>query len=271
MNSLLKNKGFILAAVIFFELWFLLIIPDLFWYFLIVLVLTLILGLKIYCRISTKELKSNAHFFILPTFFILGVAFFTLTSLNRVFQAFFITGASLLVYFLAKAINFTKERGDLVLLSIRNFFFSITFLTVFLISVILINLQFFLGIGLPFVLVSLFIVIFLLTFSLVLQIKILSVESLIYITIICFIFIEVILATSFWNINYPPNVFKSSLGIWGIPLSALIGVIIYYFLWGLSFHKLKRTLTKRIILEYSIISGVILLILLLTSRWLPHV
>ncbi len=271
MTNILKNKAFILSSVIFFELWLLLIIPTLFWYLIIVLVLTLILGLKFYCQLNWRKSPECVHFLILPTFFISGSAFFIFTSLNRVFQAFFITGISVVIYFLARTIDFTKERKKPMLLSTRNFFFSITFFTVFLISVILINLQFFLSIGLPLVLVSLFTIIFLLTFSLVWQNRMLSVESLIYITAISFIEVEIVLATSFWNINYPPNVFKSSFGIWGIPLVALIITVIYYFLWGLSFHKLKGSLTKSIILEYSIISGVILLILLFTSKWLPYV
>lgn len=271
MINILKNKGFILAATVFFELWSLLIFPYLFWHLLVFLFLTLILGLKIYCDLNWQELLRNTLFLTLPTFFILGVAFFIFTSLNRVFQALFIVLASALVYFLLKAIKFTMERGEPILLSVRNLFFSVTLLTTFLISVIIINLQFFLPIGLSFVLVSLFLVVFILTISLIWQSKMLSRESLVYITAIGLIEIEVVFATSFWNVNYPPNSFKSSFGIWGIPLSALIFTITYYFLWGISFHKLKGSLTKRIILEYSIISGTLLLILLLTSRWLPHV
>lgn len=80
---------------------------------------------------------------------------------------------------------------------------------------------------------------------------------------------EIAWVSSFWIVNYPVvgNIEKSYIG--GTPLPALLISIIFYFIWGIISHKVDRSLDRKILNEYILITIIFIFVLFLSARWLP--
>jgi hypothetical protein len=80
---------------------------------------------------------------------------------------------------------------------------------------------------------------------------------------------EIAWVSSFWIVNYPVvgNIEKSYIG--GTPLPALLISIIFYFIWGVISHKVDRSLDRKILNEYILITIIFIFVLFLSARWLP--
>jgi hypothetical protein len=75
--------------------------------------------------------------------------------------------------------------------------------------------------------------------------------------------------SSFWIVNYPVIGVREKANLGGTPLPAIYLTIVFYFLWGIIFHKLDGSLTRRVLTEYIIITLVFITVLLATAKWLP--
>lgn len=80
---------------------------------------------------------------------------------------------------------------------------------------------------------------------------------------------EVAWISSVWIVNYPVISVEEKATLGGTPLPAILLTIVFYFLWGIIFHKLDRSLTRRVLTEYILISIIFIAVLLATARWLP--
>jgi hypothetical protein len=80
---------------------------------------------------------------------------------------------------------------------------------------------------------------------------------------------EVAWVSSIWIVNYPVFAVAEKANLGGTPLPAILLTIVFYFLWGIIFHKLDGSLTRRVLTEYIIISAVFIAVLLISARWLP--
>lgn len=80
---------------------------------------------------------------------------------------------------------------------------------------------------------------------------------------------EIAWVSSFWIVNYPVvgNIEKSYIG--GTPLPALLISIIFYFIWGIISHKVDKSLDRKILNEYILITIIFIFVLFLSARWLP--
>lgn len=75
--------------------------------------------------------------------------------------------------------------------------------------------------------------------------------------------------SSFWIVNYPVIAIQEKANLGGTPLPAILLTIVFYFLWGIIFHKLDGSLTRRVLTEYIIITLLFITVLLATAKWLP--
>jgi hypothetical protein len=80
---------------------------------------------------------------------------------------------------------------------------------------------------------------------------------------------EVAWISSLWIVNYPVMAISEKANLGATPLPATLLTIIFYFLWGIIFHKLDGSLTRRVLSEYTLIAFLFIAVLLATARWLP--
>lgn len=91
-------------------------------------------------------------------------------------------------------------------------------------------------------------------------------SSLLYSLAIAFGFTQILWISSFWLISYPASIRITNIGV---PLPAIFGTIFFYLFWGLSHHRLETSLSRRVLWEYILISGLFVTILFATAKWLP--
>lgn len=80
---------------------------------------------------------------------------------------------------------------------------------------------------------------------------------------------EVAWVSSLWIVNYPVISTQEKANLGGTPLPAVLLTVVFYFLWGIIFHKLDGSLTRRVLTEYIFVTVLFVVVLLLTARWLP--
>lgn len=81
---------------------------------------------------------------------------------------------------------------------------------------------------------------------------------------------EIAWVASIWIVNYPVIAVSEKANLGATPLPAILLTIVFYFLWGIIFHKLDGSLTRRVLTEYILITIVFVIVLLVTARWLPN-
>lgn len=253
------KKLFLLPSLFFFFLWSFLIFPSYFWVLLALLIFSLVLGIKLIYQFNLKDFK----LFFLPLALGLGGPFFFLLIPNRIFQALFSLLLAVVLFFLLETLEKIKENPVLVFQSTRNLLWAISFLAAFLDVLFLYNLRTFL----PLSLIMVFNFLLFLCFNYILFWLENNISALtwLYNFIISFILTQILWIADFWNVFWQKENFQTLN--YGIPLSALIVIIFYYCFWGLTFHHFSKDLNKKIVLEYLILSTVIILSLLITTRW----
>lgn len=98
-----------------------------------------------------------------------------------------------------------------------------------------------------------------------------EVKSLGYVTMLAFCAAEVVWALSYWMTRYNFIFRPDGTGepLIGIPLSSILLLIsIGYFGWGVIFHRLTNTLTRKILYEYLGIAITFIIFILLTTRYI---
>lgn len=217
-------------------------------------------------KFNLEEIKKNWLFILMPLLYFVSTIFFMNSIKNIVLQVLLLGAYVISNYFLIRHIDFIRIEKEESPTSSRNIVNMILLLMVFLTTVDLLNAYIFYKLPLILFLVLVFISVSFITYFLFLQYKILERKSMIHIFFSAFAVTEIIWLGSFWLVNYP----ASKIGELGIPVLAVISVVSYYTFWGISHHKLTNTLTKKVLTEYIMISVVLILIILFTTKWIPE-
>jgi len=260
-----QNSLLTYSSAFFILLWFLILFPKFFWVFTFIIVFTAAFIANHFIEVKLQE-RQSFYYLVLPIFYALGLCTFIVSS-GRFLQILSIIGGSLLFYLLVQALVIFKNSRSVVAQGVKNLLTSGSILTVFFMSVFTIGLS--LHYKFPF-----FISLILLGISTVILSSFLfwhhhisSSRSIIFSLTLGFLAAEIAYIMRFWNITYPFYNLKITTGIWGVPLIALLVLIIYYFFWGISFHYLEEDLNRKHIIEYLLITAVTLGFILSTAKW----
>ncbi|MCL4387113.1 MAG: hypothetical protein M1355_03665 [Patescibacteria group bacterium] len=265
MKFKIKDKELVLLGAQILFLSALFIFNSYFWLFFLVNIVIVLVGSYLILDVKRENLKSYLVYLAMPLLYFLGSIFF----LNTI-KSFLLQGGILLFYVISNLIFIInikrlRQKKEEVLVTSRNIISMISLIIVFLLATDIINAYMFYKLPGFFFLLIIFGAIALITYFLLIIYELLSEDTLPYIYLISFLIMEIAWAGSFWLVNYP----KSKIGELGVPLTAIIILIFYYNFWGVAQHKLMGTLTKKVLTEYVAIAGIIIAILLVTTKWLP--
>lgn len=261
-----KEKEGIFSVILFVEFLLLYNFISKFWIFFAFILITLIFGvIKILeLKVNKETILKNIHFFILPIMYFLGVIFFLPVIQNKFIQTVLLAVYSLSNLFLYEGIRKLKSYRDRPLIISRNIVSMIGLVVVFLLITDITNAITFYNLPIYFMMILIFISVWLVTYFLYWQYRDIEKDSLIYISLISFVVMELSWASSFWITSYPSYI----IGTLGVPVFAIISLIVYYCFWGIAHHKIENNLTKKVLLEYLMISISIIAIILLTTNWI---
>jgi hypothetical protein len=82
---------------------------------------------------------------------------------------------------------------------------------------------------------------------------------------------EMALISLVWIVNYPVYTVTERGNLSGLPLPAILLTIVFYFVWGVFSHKIDKSLTRRVIIEYVLLTLVFVFVLLFTAKWIPAI
>jgi len=262
----LSEKEVILVTVLFAEFILLFNYSSKFWLTFILMIATLTYGMINILNLKSKEkIIRGIHFFALPIFYFLGVFFFLSLIKVRVLQILAITLYSISNVFLLRSIRRIKRSRENPLIVSRNIISLIGLITIFFVetdivnAVILFKLPIYLG------MVVIFASVWVISYFLYWQYRDIETDSTIFITLISFVMVEIFWAGSFWITSYP----TFEAGTLGVSVISIISTVVYYCFWGIAHYKLENGLTKNILIEYIMISLLILSIIFFTANWLP--
>lgn len=246
-------------------------------YFLVLLGIILLVIWKSYFGVALllrKSVTENAKFLILPTLFNFGLAFLLITFFDINFKYLFLFIGFVANFYIYQALKRVQNLQDKASIFYRNVLISTSFVSV-LFSVAAI-FRFYVSFSISDVRVPLSLVVLLVTLIFYLVSYFLSWQNGVdikkfqpYLLVTALLAAEITLVSLVWIINYPVyTVFeKGNLG--GIPFPAVLLTIVFYFIWGVFSHKIDKTLTREVIIEYVLFSILFLSVLFITAKWLP--
>lgn len=262
----LSEKEVILVTVLFAEFILLFNYSSKFWLTFAFMIATLIYGVTNILNLKSKEKIINGlHFFALPIFYFLGVFFFLSLIKVRVLQIVAITLYSVSNVFLLRSIRRIKRSRENPLVVSRNIISLIGLITIFLVETDIVNAMILFKLPIYLGMAAVFTSVWAISYFLYWQYRDIENDSTIFITLISFVMAEIFWAGNFWITSYP----TFEIGTLGVPVLSITSTVVYYCFWGIAHHKLENGLTKKILLEYIMISLLILSIILFTSNWLP--
>lgn len=264
----LKDKEVFLAIALFVEFIFMYRAMTSFWLVFIAMLITIIFGTVsiLGVKFSLKNIMKNIHFFILPLSYFLGAIYFLSIVETRFIQYPLIIAFTVTNIPLYKGLKkLSTSRGKPLVIS-RNMISMISLITIFLLLTDIINATIFYKLPVYVMMALGFASVWLVTYFLYWQYRDIEKDSFIYINVISLILMEILWAGSFWITSYP----SFELGGLGVPVFAIIGLVTFYSFWGIAHHKLEDNLTKKVLLEYIMISGIIIAIILFTTNWIPE-
>lgn len=219
---------------------------------------------------NVAKVREGIGYYILPVLYLLSASYFfaALSTLNegmfgKVLVALSISlPTALIVTVLTKNKNFNLAR--------YNFLFSASLVTYFFSSFTLANAYW----ADPSIITQLLLVVgsaalSWLIFYELFWLKKAHRDSLVAVSVLSMLAAEVAWAGSYWMIHYN-FVFRGSdtEPLLGIPVTSLLLLIsVGYFAWGLIFHRLTTTLTRKIFYEYLTATILIIGIILITTRY----
>lgn len=276
-NIKIKRKSFLITFIIFLGLQILIIRPNLFFWLFPVLSFILWLGIFWVCKNIRIIFSSGRSFFagiklpfqinsfhllILPTMLLWGSIlnnhfFFQDLSLKQdqivILKQIVIFVSAILFYILIFKLDYNIQSLSILyqnVINIANFF------TIFLWYSLI--FYFYLYFGWPkwAVILSVFIISFLIIYQALLKKNIPSVVSWVYILMTVLILSEISWVVSFWPVGYL--------------IGGMVILTCFYVVWGLIQDHIDNKLELKIILEYLAIAFIILAIVLGTTRWIPY-
>lgn len=278
MNKL-TIKSLYSTATIGVSYLFALVFPSLFVYAVILMAISNIIVWKFFFDIELKpqSIVDKSIFLILPMIFNVGSLYLT----TIFFQTFLKVAVSLIFvganYFLWLSLRKVHNLSDRAAIFHRNILIVISFMSVFLGSTTIFRLYMLLStsanllIYQAILVVLVFLLFYLISSFLTWEngadedVKKLKPYNIVN----SLLGAEVAWISSLWIVNYPVIAVQEKANLGGTPLPAILLTIVFYFLWGIIFHKLDHSLTRRVLTEYIFIAALFILVLLVTARWLP--
>ncbi|OGY49747.1 MAG: hypothetical protein A3B89_02340 [Candidatus Buchananbacteria bacterium RIFCSPHIGHO2_02_FULL_40_13] len=223
-----------------------------FWPFLILLLFNALYFLSIFF----KKRKNEALIFLWHSSILLSIGLaYPLILGSQLFINLFIV-IWLLVYlvYLESTFHYFYGTKKILLMDLKNVLAYVDLLTIFFLSVFLINLYVFVNLAAWLVLLVVFSSAFWLIFS---QLKINQIAirpGLVYALVLSLLLTEVLLADLFLSVSFY--------------VSAVLIALLYYLLVSLSILNLQGSLTRGLAIRYLVFTLAIILIVALTSQWL---
>ncbi len=281
-NSKMNNsqkKSIIFALIIFILQLSVVNWPGLILLGITLIFLAIVASLKIFFKVKykLKPLLAETRLIFLPLLFNIGGILY-IQSLSIVSIKYIVLVAfAVMNYFLFIALKRVSNLGERAAKNQRNLLVSVGILSVFFTLSTLYKLYITNSvnsdIGVPLVLIIFLtgVIFFLVSYFLAWENGINQRKFLPYNVVIALMGMEVAWVSSIWIINYPIYSSYEKASLLGIPLPAIILPIIFYFTWGIVSHKADKSLTKNVIIEYTVFTILFLAILFVSARWLPQV
>jgi len=278
MNKI-AQKSLISSLVIAVPYILVIFSPNIFMYAMFLLIVSIVIAwaYTFGVRFKLASLREKLKFLILPLIFNIGAVYLTTIFFQDFVKIIIAAIVAIANYFLwtslAKVYNLTSR----VALFHRNILIVISFMTVFLGSTTVFRLYMLFS-------TSKSIVYFQLLLTLLIFGLFYSISSFLtrvngadedvkklrpYNVVNSLLGAEIAWVGSLWIINYPVIAIQEKANLGGTPLPAILLTIIFYFLWGIIFHKLDKSLTRRVLTEYIFVAILFISVLLATARWLP--
>lgn len=261
-----NDKELALTFVLFAEFVLMYFVKDRFWIIFLLMTITMLYGIsKILTLKGFGEYLKNWHLLAFPFLYLTGAIFFLSLLRNVYFQIVTLVMFTISSRFLFGAMRKLVARREKPLLASKNLVSMIGLLVIFLLLTDITNVAIILKFSVYLLMVLVFFAVMAVSYFLYWQYRDVDRNSFLYISLISFVLTEISWASSFWIVSYP----SFEIGTLGVPVFALISLIVYYCFWGIAHHKLDESLTKKILLEYAMISGIIIAIILFTADWMP--
>lgn len=245
-----------------------LLFSSLFWLLFITNILLLIISIFWIFEVkpTKEEIKKDFVYFLMPVIYFSSVIFFLNCIKTFLLQLLLLIFYIVSNYIFINNIVAVRENSEDCSISSRNMVSMITFMMLFLVLVDFTNAFIFYKIPQFIFLTAAFIIIGVIAYFHFLQYELWDKKTRLFTYLISFVMVQTLWVGTFWTVNYP----FSKIGEIGIPLIAILSLVVYYTVWGISHHKLTNTLTKKVLTEYLMIAGMIIFILLVTTRWIPQ-
>lgn len=263
----LSEKEIFLVTVLFAEFILIFNYSSKFWIIFVVMIITLAYGTANILDLRGREkIIAGLHFFAVPMFYFLGTFFFLSIVKARVLQIAVIALYSISNVFLLRSIRRLKRSRENPLIVSRNIVSLVGLITIFLVETNIVNALIFYKLPIYLGVIVIFASVWMISYFLYWQYRDIETDSIVFITLISFVMSEIFWAGSFWITSYP----SFETGTLGVPVLSIVSTVVYYCFWGIAHHRLENGLTKKILLEYIMISLLILSIILFTTSWLPQ-
>lgn len=276
MNDIQK-KSIIISTLLLINYYLVSSYQSLFFYLFLGLMI-LVVGFSLYffnIKWKKDQILEEGKFLILPILFNLGSVFYIASLFQPVTRFAFSLLVAIANYYLFIAIKKVQNLEERAAIFQRNILVSLSFVTLLLTLsaifrwyVLLTNTAIY--IYLPILLVVLVgLIFYFLSYFLAWENGINLKKFLPYNLVNTFLAAQITLISIIWIVNYPvfSTLEKSNLG--GLPLPAIYLTITFYFIWGIISHKMDKSLSRKVMTEYVIITLLFLLVLITSARWLP--
>lgn len=226
-------------------------------------------------KFEKDTLVANSKFLLLALLFNLAALSYLSYIYLDLVRALLTMLALLLNYYIFVSLRRVKNLGERASIFFRNVLIATSFLTLFMSLSTLFRILMLAGsTGLEswarvLVVVSVFGIVYFLTYFLSWENGALDSRYRLYGLVCALLCSELAWVSSIWIVNYPVIGTEEKASLGGTPLPAIMITIVYYFLWGLIYHKLEKNLTRKVLVEYLSFTAIFIAILLVTARWMP--
>ncbi len=278
MNTLSK-RSLLASSLMAVSLLASIFLPDIFIYIVVFQIISVLALWKYIFEVplNREGILSKIKFLILPLVFNFGALYLT-----TIFFQDFAKGILAIIIFAANyylwiSLRKAHNLSDRAAILHRNVLIVISFLSIFLGSTIIFRLYMLLGITgskaiyqlllVVLVYILFYIISYFLAWENGADEDMPKLKPYIYASSL--LASEIAWISSFWIVNYPVISTQEKANLGGTPLPAILLTIVFYFLWGIVFHKMDRSLTRRVLTEYFVLTLIFITILLITAKWLP--
>jgi hypothetical protein len=226
-------------------------------------------------ELSYSDLRENAKFVFMFLIYVLSSLSYLSYIYMDVTRAILTLFAVSLLYYLLISLRRVKNLGERASVFYRNLLVSTSFLALFMALSTALRLMVLLSAnnletwGRLLVVGAVFLLVYFFTYFLSWENGALNSRYRLYGLVSALLCGELAWITSIWVVNYPVIGVEEKASLGGTPLPAILITIVYYFLWGLLYHKLEKNLTRKVLVEYLSFGALFLAILLSTAKWLP--